>query len=226
MHGSKPKRTDGRKPAPSPRLAASMPADRTSAADQRRAGLFRGPEVRGFALGVILIAVLTAVLSVTTPRANRPRLPTDSPDPEAEPLLAQLAANPEDVDARLRLTQLYLRHKNLRDARLHAAEALRLAPENAQALTYQGLILLASGQPESALSPLQAAIARNPNLVESYLQLAYAYVRLDRMAEAEATIAAASRRFPQRAASLNRLLGKLIDQTAQDRGKMAGDVAR
>ena len=186
--------------------------------------LIRQPELRGFVLGLLIMAVLSAVLAVTAPRSNRARRPADPPDPEADSLLAELAVDPESVDVRLGLAKLYLRRKNLRDARIHTQEALRRAPENPQALTYHGLILLASDQPEAALVPLQAAIARNPDLVETYLQLTYAYVRLDRMAEAEATIAAASKRFPDRAASMNRLLGKLVEQAAQDRGENAAKM--
>jgi tetratricopeptide (TPR) repeat protein len=185
------------------------------------------PELRGLIWGVGIIAILSLGMFLAAPRRSKDPegaaasgVPT--PDAEVTRLRAAVARAPDDVDARLELARLHLRRKNLGEARRETREALRRAPENAQALTYEGLILLASGYPDSALHPLQRALARNPDLIETYLQLAYAYVRLDRMPEAEATIAAASARFPERAVSLRQLLEKLIRQTAEDRAADTG----
>jgi tetratricopeptide (TPR) repeat protein len=137
-------------------------------------------------------------------------------------LKAALARNPEDVVTRLDLARVYIGKEDLRAAWNETQEALKRSPGDARALTYEGLIRLATGQPEVALGLLKQAIAKKPDLLEAYLQLAFAYVRLGRVPDAEATITVASSRFPEKAAMMNGLLARMREQAAQEQRAAAG----
>ncbi len=145
-----------------------------------------------------------------------------SADPQEAQLKAAVARNPEDVEVRLELARFYLLKQNMRAAWNETQESLKRSPGDARALTYEGLMRLAAGQPEVALSLLKQAIAKKPDLLEAYLQLAFAYVRLDRVPDAEAAIAVASSRFPDKAAMMSRLLAKMREQAAQEQRAAAG----
>jgi tetratricopeptide (TPR) repeat protein len=146
---------------------------------------------------------------------------TPSPAREKE-LEAAVARNPQDLEARIELARVYLAQKNLKNAWKQTQEALRLSPGDPRALTYEGLIRVAAGQPEAAVGPLRAAIAKKPDLLEARLQLAYAYLRMNLTTEAEATIAAATERFPDKSESINQLLAKMQRQVAQERPSADG----
>jgi Flp pilus assembly protein TadD len=186
------------------------------------------PELRGFFLGTAVMVVLAAAFLMSSGSSRRqPGSSTpagSSRDTPAAPtgaekdLQAAIARNPEDVEARLELARAYLKRRNLKEAWRETKEALRLSPGDARALTYEGLIRLNAGQPEAAVRPLKAAIEKNPDLIEPRLQLAYAYIQLSRPAEADATIAAAAERFPNKSDSIHRLAVKMradIEQGAE-----------
>ena len=147
-----------------------------------------------------------------------------SKDPRERELEAEIARNPEDLDKRLELARLYLDHEDMRSAWRETWQVLQRSPQNPLALTYEGLIRIAAGKPETSLGPLKIAIAKNPDLLEAYLQLAFAYLRLDRVRDAEATIATASKRFPDKAASLNRWLPRKEQEVAQERSAASGSA--
>ena len=140
-----------------------------------------------------------------------------SEDARERQLKAVLARDPGDLDARLELARIYLDRQDLRSAWKETRQVLEREPQNPLALTYEGLVRIGAGQPESSLEPLQKAIATKPDLLEAYLQLAFAYLRLDRIRDAEATIAAASSRFPDKAASLQGWLLKKQREVTQER---------
>ncbi|MEP6993786.1 MAG: tetratricopeptide repeat protein [Acidobacteriota bacterium] len=141
---------------------------------------------------------------------------------EETQLKVAVARSPEDVEMRLELARVYLLKQNLNAAWSETQEALKRSPGDARALTYEGLIRLANGQPEVAIGLLKQAIANKPGLVEAHLQLAFAYVRLGRLPDAEATIAAASSRFPEKAATMSELLRRMREQVAQEKRSAAG----
>jgi tetratricopeptide (TPR) repeat protein len=198
----------------------------------------KSPELRGMLWGTAAIAVLT-VLFVASPGA-RPRptgvtAPGETPkeresaapgseDPREHELKTELARNAEDLDKRLELARLYLDRQDMRSAWKETWQVLQRSPQNPLALTYEGLIRIAAGKPETSLEPLKVAIAKNPDLLEAYLQLAFAYLSLDRVRDAEATIATASKRFPDKAASLSQWLPRKEREVAQ--GRSAGTGAR
>ena len=203
----------------------------------RRAGAGGNPGLRGFlwgaasmaAAGFLLFLVYTSVSKrerggsvIRETPVGRADSRSDGVDPatavdarEAQ-LKAALARNPEDVEARLELARVHLGKEDLKAAWEDTREVLKRSPEDARALTYLGVIRSTSGQPEIAVTLFQRAIAKKPDLMEAHLQLAYAYVRLDRWPDAEAALAAASRRFPDKAAMLSRLIDRWRRQSEQE----------
>ena len=85
---------------------------------------------------------------------------------------------------------------------------LEQAPGHPQALTYQGVVRLGMGQAQTAVAMLDKAIAADPDLIDAYAYLAVGYVRLGRARDADATIARAAKRFPERAAELRDMLAE------------------
>lgn len=145
-----------------------------------------------------------------------------SPEAREAQLETALVANPDDVEARLELVRVYMVKRDMRAAWKETQEVLKRSPGNASALTYQGLMRFAAGQTEAAVGLLKKAIASEPNLLETYLQLALVYVRLGRVPEAESTIAAASRRFPDKAAMMSEWLGRMREQAVRGQQAAAG----
>jgi cytochrome c-type biogenesis protein CcmH len=143
-----------------------------------------------------------------TPTTSRPA-GGEAADGEEAQLKAALARNPESLDAHLELARLYVERQQWMAVWNETGPVLERAPGNPRALAYQSLVRLAMGQADVAVSLLTKALASDPDLVDGYAYLALAYARMGRMPEAEATIAKASRRFPERAADLRRYLTQL-----------------
>ena len=197
--------------------------------------------LRGFLWGTASMAVVGLLLLLVL-RSARPRVPggsvtgetpmessgssTESANPSADTrqaeLEAALARDPDDVGVRLDLARVYMVKGDMRAAWKETLEVLERSPGNGSALVYQGLMRFAAGQPEAAVDLLKQAITKEPDLLEAYLQLALVYLRLDRMRDAEATIAFASRRFPDKAAMMSRWLARTRQQAAQGQQAAGG----
>jgi tetratricopeptide (TPR) repeat protein len=132
---------------------------------------------------------------------------------EEAAIQAALARNPEDLDGHLALARLYVERQQWMGAWNETAKVLERAPGNPRALAYQSMVRLAMGQVDVAVNLLTKALASDPDLVDGYAYLALAYARTGRMPEAEAVIAKASRRLPERAADLRRYLTELKGET-------------
>jgi cytochrome c-type biogenesis protein CcmH len=79
------------------------------------------------------------------------------------------------------------------------------------------------GQADMAVEMLKKAKAGAPDLLEPYLHLSLAYVRMGRMAEAEATMAEARMRFPGQASTLVKLMADMKAQMAEGPPSLPGD---
>jgi len=132
---------------------------------------------------------------------------TDAED-EAE-VRAALDRNPDDLDARLDLAMLHLRKRDLMAVWNETQYVLAKQPGHPRALSYQALVRMAMGQPDVALKMLKQALATDPNLFEAYLHMALVHTRMGHDKEAEAAIAEAKRRFPDRADALARVLPEI-----------------
>ena len=159
--------------------------------------------------------------------AGRQSAGSDEPAaPTEAQIQAALARNPGDIDAHLALARLYISRRDMMSAWNETKQVLERAPGNPRALAYQGLVRLAMGQRDVALDLVKKALANDPNLIDGYVYRALVYVRMGRMQDAEASIAEASKRFPERAASLRRLLADLEkpDAAMTDTGSAAGEA--
>jgi len=127
-------------------------------------------------------------------------------DGEEAGIQAALARNPENIDGRLALVRVYLGRQDWMGVWKETARVLEQAPGHPEALAYQAVVRLAMGQTEVAVNMLTKAVAADPDLIDAYAWLVVGYVRLGRVGDADATIARASKRFPERAAELRQLL--------------------
>jgi len=175
----------------------------------------------GSAAGVALLGVLVYQAaqprepggSVTgnTPMTSRAAGSTAAQGEESE-LQAALARNPDDLDAHLALARLYVGRENWMGVWNETARVLERAPGNPPALAYQSLVRLAMGQTDVAVSMLTKALAADPDLIDGYVYLALTYSRMGKMRDAEAAVARASKRFPDRAPEFRQFLADLRKQ--------------
>jgi cytochrome c-type biogenesis protein CcmH len=138
----------------------------------------------------------------------------EAQDGEEARLQAAVAQNPENVEGHVALARLYVEKQNWMGVWNETARVLERAPGNPPALAYQSLVRLAMGQTDVAVDLLTKAIATDPDLLDGYAYLALAYTRMGRARDADATIAKAAKRFPERAADLRQYLTTLKEREA------------
>ena len=129
---------------------------------------------------------------------------------------AALARNPSDVDAHLALAQLKLERRDLMAVWNETRRVLELAPGNPMGLAYEGFVRIAMGQPDVAAEVLRKSIAADPAFIDAHAWLALAYARMGRRQDAQATVAAASQRFPDRAEEFRRFLAAVDRDSAAE----------
>jgi cytochrome c-type biogenesis protein CcmH len=222
------------------------PADEAAPAPAPPTGFLAArPDLRGFVWGAATVGVL-ALLFLYVNRAAGPRqeggsvtgnLPSSAPpsnkagapaeaatdaEDEAE-VRAALKRNPDDFDARLDLAMLHLRRRDLMAVWDDTQYVLAKEPGHPRALSYQALVRMAMGQSDVAVKMLKQALAKDPDLFEGYLHLALVQTRAGHDKEAEAAIAEAKRRFPDRADMLARVLPE-IRASGKAEGSTAAEV--
>src|SRR5438105_13514251 len=106
------------------------------------------------------------------------------------------------------------------------ARVLERSPSNSQALGYQSLVRLAMGQTDVAVTLLTKALASDPDMIDGYAYLALAYTRIGSARDADATIAKASKRFPQRAADFQEYHTELSGKAATPASASAAGANR
>jgi tetratricopeptide (TPR) repeat protein len=157
--------------------------------------------LRGFFWGIGSMAVLVLLLYFVSQSArpregsapvtgNTPMAQPATPDTQAEEREAEAAvkSNPNDLEARLRLTRAYLARQDMMAVWRETQEVLKKSPGNPQALSYQALVRLAMGQGDVALDMLKKALKAAPDDVETYIHLSLVYARLGRPKDSDATI--------------------------------------
>ena len=155
------------------------------------------------------------------PMGGRTAVGSGSADGEEAPIQAALARNPQDIDGRLALVRVYLGRQDWMGVWKETARILEQAPGHPQALAYQAVVRLAMGQADMAVNILTKAVAADPDLIDAYAWLVVGYVRLGRVRDAEATIARASKRFPDRAAEFRQLLAEQKREAAVAQASLA-----
>lgn len=121
---------------------------------------------------------------------------------------------PNTLEAHLARARLFVADQDWREVWMEASAALALQPGNAAALAYEGIVRIAQGRSDLAMGLLERALSADPQLIDAYVYLALAQSRMGRSAEAEATIAQASQRFPARAAELRQFLASVLKEPA------------
>ena len=190
--------------------------------------------LRGFFWGIGSMGVLALLLYFVSQSAkpregsapvtgNTPATQAAGADAQAQAeereAEAAVKANPNDVEARLRLTRAYLARQDMMAVFRETQEILKASPANPQALSYQALVRLAMGQGDVALDMLKKAMKAAPDDLEIYIHMSLVYARLGRPKDSDATIAEARRRFPDQAA----MLGDVQEQIRQAAQRMAAD---
>ena len=137
-------------------------------------------------------------------------------DAEVAQARAAVERNPDDVDARLELVRLHLIRQDMMAVFKETQTVLQRSPGNPRALSYQALVRLAMGQAQQAEDMLKQAMQKDPKLLDPYIHLMLVYVRSGRAAEAEKVLADASKRFPDRAGTLQGLLGEMRTRSSED----------
>jgi len=90
--------------------------------------------------------------------------------------------------------------------------ALEKDPESAQLYYLQGLALMNSGQPKSAMSSMEQSVMLDPDVVKPHLLLAYLYVHHGRITDAQNQWVAALKIDPKNEQALEELSNSLIEQ--------------
>jgi tetratricopeptide (TPR) repeat protein len=150
------------------------------------------------------------------PSPGAPAADAPAGGPEAAPLKQRIASNPDDLDARLELTQVHLRRRELMQVWEQTQEVLARSPGHPRALSYQALVRLAMGQAEAAETLLQQAMKAAPELLEPRLHMSLVYMQTGRVAEADKMLDEAKRLFPAEAEGLDRLRVQMKEQAAAE----------
>jgi tetratricopeptide (TPR) repeat protein len=216
-------------------VSAPEPASAPPTASAEGAPPAGRPALRGFLWGTGSMAALAALVFLVT-QAARPREPGGSPTgelpsvPSAEAVDAEearlqeiLRRNPDDLDARLDLASSYLQRQDMMAVWEETQYVLERSPGHPRALSYQSLVRLAMGQPEVALEMLEQAIATEPDLVDAYVPLSLAQMRLGRREEAARTMAEARRRFPEQSEALAHFESQLRASAGEGPASLEGD---
>ena len=190
----------------------------------RQAEVAGRPALRGFlwgagSVGALALLFWLATQSATPRDATKPvtggamSTPPAGVTPQKDAQLSQLEAsverNPTDPETHLALARGYFERGDLVNVFKQAQIVLDRAPNNAQALAYQGLVRLAMGQAEAAVVTLKKAVGIDPQLVDGWVGLIYAYTRLGQKSEADAAFQEATRRRPDQAARLKQLMEQM-----------------
>jgi cytochrome c-type biogenesis protein CcmH len=187
----------------------------------------RGATLRGFVYGVLTMTVLGGigwfVTEHTTPKTEGTTggtpMATSSQPPQAQPpdaalqqIEAAVAKSPDDLEMRNQLAKAYLEHENLMGVFEQTQYILQRAPGDARALTYQALVRMSMGQRDGAEEMLQRALKSDPELLDSYVALAWDDVQRGKVKEAEGLISEAGRRHPDQQARLAEVLARMKEQ--------------
>lgn len=149
------------------------------------------------------------------PAAEAPQPANPQAEAELKALQAKVAQNPDDINARLDLARGYMEREDLMAVFKETQAVLDKEPKNARALTYQALVRMSMGQSEQAVTMLKAATVSDPDLIDGWVGLGWAYAASGRAAEADAAIREAIKRHPDQEQRLTQLVEEMHRRAAQ-----------
>jgi cytochrome c-type biogenesis protein CcmH len=212
-----------------PRTTTSAPADvpRAAAMD---------PTIKGFLWGAGSMAALAAlgyfVIQQATPRepggvptggmaAQQHQQPPAQSDPQVLQLEAAVQKDPNNLQLRNDLAQAYLERENLMGVFEQTKFVLEKSPDDARALTFQGLVRMAMGDPTEATKMLQHATQSDPKNLDSWVALAWIYAQNDRLGDAQKMIDEAGKHVPTEKPRLAQVFSQMKQQLAsQNTGEL------
>ena len=130
-------------------------------------------------------------------------------DPTVQRLEATVQQSPDNLEARVELARMYLEKDNLMGVFDQTQYVLEKTPNDARALTYQGLVRLAMGQGAEAVGMLQKATKIDPKLIDGWVALAWVHTQEGKIAEAEKAMGEAIKQHPEEKARLEEVLAQM-----------------
>jgi cytochrome c-type biogenesis protein CcmH len=185
----------------------------------------RSSAFAGFAWGVLTAAMVGGVLfyvmqsakprgenepttGAALPNSTKEQQPPQS-DAALQALEQQVAKTPDDLNLRNELAKAYFDRENMMKVFEQTEFVLKKAPNEPHALTYQALVRMAMGQNDEAQRMLETATKADPQLLDSYVALAWLYMLRGRPGDAEATMKIAMANHPEQQARLTDVLAQM-----------------
>lgn len=172
--------------------------------------------LKGFLWGAGSVAVLAAIGFFVWQSAKPKETPTQqapmqsaATDGELTQLQQRVSANPDDLNLRDDLAKAYLNRDDLNGVAEQTRYVLQRNPNDARALTYQGLVHIAAKQPEAAAAMLNKATRSDPMLLDAWVGLAWLNAESGNIQGAQAAIEEAKKRHPEQASRLDELMSHL-----------------
>ncbi len=146
---------------------------------------------------------------------------------EMKRLRAELAADPESLQTRLRLAELYRDAGGHRSARRLLESTVRLFPGEATVWYLLGMVYLDLGNTKRAEGALKEAARLNPDSSATYVGLGIAYRRSNRYEDAVQVLQEASRLNPD-SAVIQDWLAESLEKTGltEDAARARKEAAR
>ena len=116
------------------------------------------------------------------------RLIAGDPDGAVEDLRAAIDLNPEFIEARIRLSELFAQSQRLEEAREVIEGGLAVLPDAPPLVAQRGVLRLFGGDPDGAVEDLRSALALNPGLTSVRDRLWRVLMELDRGQESARVI--------------------------------------
>lgn len=145
------------------------------------------------------------------------------PDPALQQLEARVRQQPDDLSLRNELAKAYLERDQLMNVFEQTQVVLAKAPNDARALTYQGIVRAAMGDAASATRMIEAGTKNDPTLLDAWVALAWIRFQSGKPAEAENAIAEAARQHPEEKARLDMLLAQMKAASSGQQQQLPAD---
>jgi len=137
-------------------------------------------------------------------------------------LLAAITVDPQLIEARLKLTEIYIIEKNLKKAQEQIENLFRLSPPNLKIMTLLSGIKLLEGNTKAAEEILNIIIQQTPNYTPAFIRLGLLYHMTGKNEQA---INLLKKAFEQRPDQLG-IINKIIDiYTSENKYNDAIDLA-
>ena len=116
------------------------------------------------------------------------RLIAGDPEGAVEDLRAAIELNPEFIEARIRLSELFAQSQRLEEAREVIEGGLAVLPDAPPLVAQRGVLRLFAGDPDGAIADLRSALEMNPGLASARDRLWRVLMELNRGQESAQVI--------------------------------------